>query len=419
MSSDTKVGFSGPSTPAKKPGKPKTSIVYQHDFNGLIPGDVALAAEAALRAMNLDFEEVATLQPGQLGGQTEEIPFVRHQCDDGVEIPFGTFRVAQIGDVTMRMTPFKEVPTLRLTGTLAKKEMKAVWKDYLAQVRKLAATQSIFKGRAVRVEDQNDLVVPKLMALDKPVALEFNADVVEELETVLFYPLLHREKCHEHGIRTRRGVILEGHYGAGKSLLLYKAAQLAHEAGWGVLHITAGLAATALELSKLLEPVVIVIEDIDASTHGDRDRLNNLLNRLSSVATKATGDYALLLSTNFIDRIDPALLRPERIDAIVHIELPNEDTVRRQIDLFGGALAKDLKFPEVEKLLAGTTPAIISEVVQRAKIDALRNGGRVEEARLLFHAKRMEKQRALATPVFRGDTVADRLAESLAEVVNK
>ena len=406
------VGFGSADKASKK--KPKLPIVYQHDFSGLIPGDVALAVESALAASGLEHEEIATVVVDRLGN-IDEVPFVRHQTDDGVEIPFGSYRVEGIGDIQMMIDPYKEVPTMRLVGRLHKKDQKTAWKDLLKAIRTHAGKDSIFKGRAILVESKDDLLVPKLMSLDKKVTLAFNDAVEDELDTVLFWPLLNREESHAHGIRTRRGVILEGHYGAGKSLLLYKAAQLAHSAGWGVLHVTSHMVGTAIELSKLLEPVVIVVEDIDATTHGDRDKLNFLLNRLSSVATKSEGDYALLLSTNFIDRIDPALLRPERIDAIVHVELPNEATVRRLVDVFAGLSIEyeTPTFPAAEAALAGTTPAIISEVIQRTKIDALRHKTKICEDRLLFHTKRMEKQRKLAMPEFRSATTGDQLVEAL------
>ena len=411
------VGFGSSERANKK--KPKLPILYQHDFSGLIPGDVALAVEAALAASELEHEEISTVVSSRTG-DTDEVPFIRHQTDSGIEIPFGSYRVEDIGDIQMVIDPYKEVPTMRLIGKLHKKDQRSAWKDLLKAIRAQAEKDSIFKGRAILVEDKTDLLVPKPMILTREIELAFNQAVEDELETVLFWPLLNREECHKHGIRTRRGVILEGHYGAGKSLLLYKAAQLAHKAGWGVLHITANMIATAIELSKLLEPVVMVVEDIDATTHGDRDRLNFLLNRLSSVSTKTEGDYALLLSTNFIDRIDPALLRPERVDAIVKVDLPDESTVRRLFNVFGGnSIAYETPtFQAAEKELAGTTPAIISEVMQRTKIDALRNKTTINEDRLLFHAKRMEKQRKLAMPEFRSATTGDQLVEALHKTID-
>ena len=401
----------------KKPDK--AGVTYAHTFKNLIMGDVALAIERVLFEMKLPFEEISTIKTSGMTGQSEEIPFIRHMSG-GHEIPFGTFRVEGIGDIQMNVDSMG-FPSIKLTAILSDKANKPLWNRFLTEVASSAAKNSIFQGKAVVIEESEDILVPKPLDLGKEVDLIFNPDVEEELATTVFWPILNRELAHKVGIRTRRGAIFDGHYGSGKSLLLYRAAQLANRNGWGVLHVGSGMISAAIMMASILEPVVIVIEDIDASTHGDRDRLNGLLNKISSVSTKTTGDYMLLLSTNFLKRIDPALLRPERIDALVTIELPTVHTISRQIRMFCGSHLQDaVSIEKASEAMAGSTPAIVAEVCQRAMIDAQRssNGTRefVTESSLLFHTKRMERQKEFAVPELRTATTGDQLADTLYKV---
>lgn len=395
--------------PKRKPKK--AEVIYKHVFKDLIPGDVALSIEASIKSLNLSYEEVCVMRTDDHGREREE-PFIRYQLEDGLEIPVGTYRVDGLGDIEVGLDKYNTIPALEVRGNLLGSNSKPIWNEFIKRTKVEASKTSIFRGKALMIDSPHDLLIPRLLPLETEVALFFNPKVEEQLDTCLFWPIANRLRCKEIGVRTRRGAILEGHYGAGKSILMYKAAQVAQHHKWGVLHITSGMIQIALYLAPLLEPVCIIIEDIDSSTHGDRDRLNGTLNALSSVSTKTKGDYFLLVSTNFLDRIDPALLRPERIDAIINIELPEVSTVSMLIRHFAnGHLVGDIE--AISARLVGTTPAIISEIVQRSLIDGERFGTGVTEGNMLAHTEWMQKQMDLALPQLREDSTGDQLAKSL------
>src|SRR3990167_4366827 len=392
-----------------KTKKAKLDVVFSHIFREHIPGDIAIALEQVLQEMGLEFTEISTSKVNPMG-QESEVPFIRHQTEDGTEIPYGTYRVKGLGDVSMNIGG-NYIPVMGIGCFLERPEAKPVWREFLKRVGESASKQSIFQGKALIVGDPEDLLVPRFLDLTCEVPVIFNPDIEDTLETCVFWPLLNRERCKSLGIRTRRGAILEGHYGAGKSVLLYKAAKLAFEHNWGVLHVKPGMIRAAMAIAPMLQPICIIIEDMDAGVHGERDRLNEVLNSISSVATKSTGDYMMLVSTNFLSRIDPAMLRPERIDAIIPIELPTRDTIERLINLFSnGSLKPDESLNEACQALEGCTPAIISEVIQRAMIDGQRGDvGKVTAGSIIFHTKNMARQKELAIPEYRKDSNADNL----------
>lgn len=396
---------------------PDKETLYSHSFKSLIPGDVAIGVEKALQELGWKYAEATTLRKNPTSPQSapEEVPFIRHMTDEGIEVPHGSYEVQGFGTLTTNVTG-SNIPTLILTAVLLP-EKKAEWRELIRRIVKASKEHSIFRGKAVRVETAEDLLVPKSLNLDKDVELVFDPEIENTISTCILWPLLNRDKCLASGVRTKRGAILEGRYGTGKSLLLYKAAQAAQRAGWGVLYLDPGMIGAALAIAPMLEPVVLIVEDADSGAHGSRDKLNGVLNALSSAATKSRGDYMLLLSTNFISRIDPAMLRPERIDAVIQVPLPNHDTIKRLITLFSGDRLKVTDLDAVATDLEGCTPAIIAEAVQRSIIDGLKEGnGEVTDAAIRFHASNMALQKKLAVPDFRTNTIGDRLAETLYNV---
>ena len=415
MANKDSAGFS--SGTKKRVKAPDSTTIYSHHFKDRIPGDVAIAIERVLRESGIEFEEIVTRKYSQ-HGEIHETPFVRHHVSEELTIPFGTYRVAKLGDIGMTLDGLT-TPVIRVTGTLVDKDAVGRWNEFLKAVETSSNRNSIFLGKALRIEDMEDLLVPRPLHLGKDIPVLFNKDIEDELSTCVFWPINNRDAAKKAGIRTKRGTILEGHYGSGKSILMYKAAQAAHKAGWGVVSVKPGMLGAALLMTPLLEPLCLIIEDVDAGAHGDRDRLNNVLNCISSVATKTSGDYMLLMSTNFLNRIDPAMLRPERIDAIVKVDLPNADTIKRLIKTFSnGHLHPAINFDDVCRVMEGCTPAIISEVVQRSMIDGQQKGhGLVTTDAIMFHTARMDRQKAFATPEYRRDSNASQLAQTLYQVV--
>ena len=133
----------------------------------------------------------------------------------------------------------------------------------------------------------------------------------------------------------RRGYLLYGPPGTGKTSVAYALA--------GELHLK--LCAMSLSNAKLTDQMLanqlqntpprslILIEDIDAFFHA-RDKqdtritisFSGLLNALDGVG--AQEGRIIVLTTNHRERLDPALIRPGRID--VEIELGNADAQQLQ-----------------------------------------------------------------------------------------
>ena len=76
-----------------------------------------------------------------------------------------------------------------------------------------------------------------------------------------------------------------------------------------------------------------------------------------------------MLTTNHLENINPAMLRPGRLDSIINVLPPDAEAVSRLFHLYGGStIAADEDLSKAADLLSGTIPAVIAEVVKRAKL---------------------------------------------------
>ncbi|XP_046392935.1 mitochondrial chaperone BCS1 [Ischnura elegans] len=163
------------------------------------------------------------------------------------------------------------------------------------------------------------------VVLDEGVGERILGDVREFIENPSWYS--------NRGIPYRRGYLLHGPPGCGKSSFINA---LAGELGFGicVLNLSErGLSDDRLAhlLSVAPLPSVLLLEDVDAAFASrtessqakaafeglNRVTFSGLLNCLDGVAS--TEARILFMTTNFLDRLDPALIRPGRVDVKEYI----------------------------------------------------------------------------------------------------
>jgi len=130
-------------------------------------------------------------------------------------------------------------------------------------------------------------------------------------------------------------------------------------------------------------PCVLFFDELDSiavqrgSSSGDAggaaDRvLNQLLTEMDGMGSKKT--VFIIGATNRPDIIDPALLRPGRLDQLIYIPLPDEGS-RKQIFksvLRKSPIAPDVDFDVLTKFTHGFSGADITEICQRACKSAIR-----------------------------------------------
>ncbi|KAF8914171.1 P-loop containing nucleoside triphosphate hydrolase protein [Gymnopilus junonius] len=157
----------------------------------------------------------------------------------------------------------------------------------------------------------------------------------------------------ELGIPWKRGLIMHGPPGNGKTISLKTIMKTCGEKGFAPLYVKSfqsymgeeGAMATVFDKARQLAPCVIILEDLD-SLINDRNR-SFFLNQLDGLE----GNDGLLIigTTNHFDRLDPGLsTRPSRFDRKYYFGDPDESERRLYALYWQQKLApnKDIEFPD-------------------------------------------------------------------------
>jgi ATP-dependent Clp protease adapter protein ClpS len=186
------------------------------------------------------------------------------------------------------------------------------------------------------------------------------------------------------GQSTRKGILLYGPPGTGKThTIRYLASNLP---GHTTLIITAAqvaLLAQYMNLARLLQPTMVVIEDVDLIAR-DRNRmgpceeplLNELLNQMDGL--KEDADILFILTTNRPEELESALAsRPGRIDQAIEVPLPDDIGRQKLVQLYGKGLPLgDAIVDAAAQRTKGVSAAFIKELMRRiAQASIARDGG--------------------------------------------
>ncbi|KAG8374229.1 hypothetical protein BUALT_Bualt11G0109400 [Buddleja alternifolia] len=216
-------------------------------------------------------------------------------------------------------------------------------------------------------------------------------NVKRELQETVQYPVEHPEKFEKFGMSPSKGVLFYGPPGCGKTLL---AKAIANECQANFISIkgpellTMWFGESEANVREIFDkarqsaPCVLFFDELDSiatqrgSSVGDggaADRvLNQLLTEMDGMNAKKT--VFIIGATNRPDIIDPALLRPGRLDQLIYIPLPDEES-RYQIFkscLRKSPLSKNIDLRALAKYTQGFSGADITEICQRACKYAIR-----------------------------------------------
>jgi len=217
---------------------------------------------------------------------------------------------------------------------------------------------------------------------------------IRELREVIELPLTNPELFIRVGIKAPKGVLLYGPPGTGKTLL---ARALASNIAATFLKVVASaivdkyIGESARIIREMFafardhEPCVIFMDEIDAiggsrfseGTSADREIQRTLMELLNQMdGFESQGAVKMVMATNRPDILDPALLRPGRLDRKIEIPEPNE-TQRleilkihaKNITVRGDAI----DYESVVKLADGLNGADMRNVCTEAGLFAIRS----------------------------------------------
>lgn len=308
------------------------------------------------------------------------------------QVPWGDIAIPGIeGTLSTGWEMHDDRPCFTLNGTIKRKHEKVIHRLGDA-IKQRVKTGSIYRGKAIRMrfrdQDGDRIqfrpdVAPRFEDLTsvKPEELIFPRETQMVLETTLFTPVEFSEACRKEGIPLKRGVLLEGPFGTGKTLTAAVLARICVEHGWTFLYVEdVRDLDMAIKFAKLYQPTVVFGEDIDRAVGMQRDsEVDRILNTLDGIGSK-TSEIFVVLTTNEVDKIGPAFLRPGRIDTVVHIGPPDTEAAIRLVRLYGKGRvdATDEEIGEAVQPVVGSNAAFLQEVTERSRLAAIRRTGGTE-----------------------------------------
>ena len=215
------------------------------------------------------------------------------------------------------------------------------------------------------------------------IGVEEAKDALQDIVAYLQRP----KKFADLGAKAPKGVILEGHFGAGKTML---ARAVAGEAGVPFIALSGSdfsdmfLGVGVRRVKKLFElarknaPCVIFIDEIDGlgkrsgGSSGAETENNRIINALLVELDGFTSGSGIVVlgATNNVANLDPALIRPGRFNRTCHLGLPDVGEREALFRIYAAALrtAGAADFRQLARLSAGLSPASIANAVNSAAL---------------------------------------------------
>src|SRR3989344_3873978 len=210
--------------------------------------------------------------------------------------------------------------------------------EVLAEQRSLTIVDKLNASKTYDVENFVNIEKPKI-SWEEIGGLK---EQIKEIKEVIELPLTKPEIFEKIGIEPPKGILLYGPPGSGKTLLAKAVAAstkatfievVASELNQKYIGEGAKLVKDIFKLAKERAPSIIFVDEIDAlasermdvGTSGEREVQRTFMQFLSELdGFEPLSNVKLIGATNRIDVLDPALLRPGRLDRLIEIDLPNE-----------------------------------------------------------------------------------------------
>jgi len=205
--------------------------------------------------------------------------------------------------------------------------------------------KSVFRGRALGASSANGLT---LEPIELPAVARASVivpdEVWAEIDLNVASVTVHRQLMEQLGLGVRRGVLLAGPPGVGKTVISQVISnELVGE--FTVINVDARAGQSALsdvyKESRSFGPTLIVIEDIDLIVDSRRNRHGApsvLSEFLAAMDAHPMAPLLTLASTNDVSTLDAAAVRSARFDSIIEIGYPSREAAARILSRYLGGI---------------------------------------------------------------------------------
>jgi len=298
------------------------------------------------------------------GKRPPSLVSINVDTDETLQVPWGRVSMPPLNAVFELDSAYdEEYGMLFRLNVTAPKKMRARLEGFFDVVQRELSERSIYKGKAF-----NGAGTPEFLEINNidESKVVYSDEVLTQLNSNVWSLIEHTDKMVELGVPLKRAVLLEGPYGTGKTLA---GALTAQRAIANVILARPGVddLFEVLNTAKLYAPAVVQYEDIDVLGKGGSDQeISRLLDVLDGISNKTSGVVALF-TTNHVELLQKGVMRPGRIDSIIHIGKLDLHGVTKLIksvvkpDILG-VVDYDAVYSQVQDFL----PAFVKEAVDRA-----------------------------------------------------
>lgn len=266
--------------------------------------------------------------------------------------------------------------------------------EFMQDIRSKLTSHNVYRGKILSLDGKDVGTKINFQSLpDVPrEKIILPEGLLQRIERQTIEVSKHSKALLEAGRKLKRGVLFHGPPGTGKTLTAMYLAKAMKDRT--VILLTGqglGLIEKSCEISRWLQPSMVIIEDIDLIAE-DRTKaggvstplLFELLNQMDGLGDDS--DVLFLLTTNRPDILEPALAsRPGRIDQAYEIGLPDTECRQRLFELYGEGLHINVdNLDKYVRQTKGASGAFISELLRKAALFAAPDGTpiKVEEKHL-------------------------------------
>lgn len=327
-------------------------------------------ARSAYNAMKRAFGMVAQKNTrGMFGDEPPQLVTVKISATETEQVPWGRIVIPMLPGcvIDFGSVEHRDKGSLFTVTVHAPRRFRFHVEGLFILIAEELATNSLYRGQAF--DGSYDFL--DLSGVD-PANVVYSRDVMVQLEANLWSLLRHTEVMRDQGLTLKRAVLLEGPYGTGKTLAAFLTAREATLAGWTFHYARPGRdnLAEVMQTATLYQPSVVFFEDVDVisdATAEGADSVSRLLDVFDGIAAKGT-EIVAVLTTNHVEKIHKGMVRPGRLDAIVHIGALDDEGITRlvQRSIPDTLLASDIDYSQVCAAMAGYMPAFVKEAIDRS-----------------------------------------------------